>query len=144
MIPISAEKATSFQANMEGTHDSQVYESANQTNESGGFLLPSRPSPPHESQSTSWSRGHGLIRNARPLPTPRPSPLRPGSKHETALIRFLDQGLLDVSRKYTKKYTPGGYNDIYSIIKDLEKLIDLIWISATRKFAPLLSIATQC
>ena len=69
----------------------------------------------------------------RPLPTPRSSPLKPGSRHETALIRFLDGGLLNVSRKYAKKYTSDGYYHIQSVVSDLQKLVDLIWISASRK-----------
>lgn len=97
---------------------------------SGGFLLSSLPSPPVSSLNL------GIIGKQRPLPTPRPTPLKPGSKHETALVRFLDDGLLDISRKYTKKYTPGGYYDIQPMIQDLERLVDLIWISATREFIP--------
>lgn len=93
---------------------------------SGGFLLPSLPSPP-SSKPTSPS----IISSQRRLPAPRPSPLKAGSKHETALVRFLDDKLLDISRKYTKKYTPGGYYHIQAIVEDLEKLVDLIWISAT-------------
>ncbi|KAF8457304.1 hypothetical protein BGX38DRAFT_1266052 [Terfezia claveryi] len=93
---------------------------------SGGFLLPSIPSPP-----VSIGSSLRIIGKQRPLPAPRPTPLKPGSKHETALVRFLDDGLLDISRKYTKKYTPGGYYDIQHIVQDLEKLVDLIWISAT-------------
>jgi len=93
---------------------------------SGGSLIPSLP--------VSMGSCRGIIGKQRPLPAPRPTPLKPGSKHETALVRFLDDGLLDISRKYTKKYTPGGYYDIQPMIQDLEKLVDLIWISATREF----------
>ncbi|KAF8427539.1 hypothetical protein EV426DRAFT_590529 [Tirmania nivea] len=93
---------------------------------SGGFLFPSIPSPP-----VSMKLSLSIIGKQRPLPAPRPTPLKPGSKHETALVRFLDEGLLDISRKYTKKYTPGGYYDIQPMVQDLERLVDLIWISAT-------------
>jgi len=95
----------------------------------GGFLPPSIPSPPVSIVSSLH-----IIGKQRPLPVPRPTPLKPGSKHETALVRFLDDGLLDISRKYTKKYTPGGYYDIQPMVQDLERLVDLIWISATREF----------
>lgn len=107
-----------------------------QVQEVGGFFLPSLPSPPNGQSALSRKR---VIGNPRPLPMPRTSPLRPGSKHETALIRFLDEGLLDITRKYTKKYTSGGYYNIGPLVKDLERLVDLIWLSATRPYtiAPL-------
>lgn len=95
-------------------------------NEAGGFLLPSLAAVDEP----------GFVGTHRPLPTPRSSPLRPGSRHETALIRFLDGELLNVSRKYTKKYTPGGYYDIQSVASDLQNLVDLIWVSATRMSSP--------
>lgn len=89
-------------------------------------------SPDNGAGSSLLATEPDFISTLRPLPTPRSSPLRPGSRHEAALIRFLDGELLNVSRKYTKKYTPGGYYDIRSVISDLQKLVDLIWISATR------------
>lgn len=94
-------------------------------NEAGGFLLPSL---------ITAADGLRFIGTHRPLPTPRSSSLKPGSRPETALISFLDGELLNVSRKYTKKYAPGGYCDIRSVVDDLQKLVDLIWISATRMF----------
>ena len=99
----------------------------------GGYLLPSLPPSEYSTVLSS-----SFLGRPRPLPSPRATPLKPGSKHETSLIRFLDEGLLDVSRKYTKKYTPGGYDDIKTIVKDLQKLVDLIWISSTRWYPSLI------
>ena len=108
---------------------------------SGGFLPQSIPAP-----SVSMGSSLHIIGKQRPLPAPRPTPLKPGSRHETALVRFLDDGLLDISRKYTKKYTPGGYYDIQPVVQDLERLVDLIWISATREFTipQVLRMVHQC
>ncbi|RPA97534.1 hypothetical protein L873DRAFT_1809582 [Choiromyces venosus 120613-1] len=89
----------------------------------GGFLLPSLPSPTPSDASSVFSY--------RPLPHPRPSPLKPGSRPENSLIAFLDQELLQVSRKYAKKFNDGGYTDSAEIADDLEKLVDLLWVSAT-------------
>ncbi|KAG0638571.1 hypothetical protein HOY80DRAFT_1047252 [Tuber brumale] len=93
------------------------------TQASKGFLPPSLPSPAPSDASSVFSY--------RPLPHPRPSPLKPGSRPENSLIAFLDHELLQVSRKYAKKFNDGGYTDAAEIADDLEKLVDLLWVSST-------------
>lgn len=67
------------------------------------------------------------------LPPPRSSgPLKPGSRSESNLITYLDDQILQVSRKYAKKYHEGGYATIEAVVKDLERLVDILWISSTR------------
>ncbi|KAG0138053.1 hypothetical protein HOY82DRAFT_546243 [Tuber indicum] len=89
----------------------------------GAFLSPSLPSPAPSDASSVFSY--------RPLPHPRPSPLKPGSRPENSLIAFLDHELLQVSRKYAKMFNDGGYTDAAEIANDLEKLVDLLWVSST-------------
>ncbi|PUU75555.1 hypothetical protein B9Z19DRAFT_1131100 [Tuber borchii] len=89
----------------------------------GASLPPSLPSPAPSDASSVFSY--------RPLPHPRPSPLKPGSRPENSLIAFLDHELLQVSRKYAKKFNDGGYTDAVEIADDLEKLVDLLWVSST-------------
>ena len=91
----------------------------------GASLPPSLPSPAPSDASSVFSY--------RPLPHPRPSPLKPGSRPENSLIAFLDHKLLQVSRKYAKKFNDGGYTDAVQIADDLEKLVDLLWVSSTRR-----------
>ncbi|PWW75607.1 hypothetical protein C7212DRAFT_297530 [Tuber magnatum] len=86
-------------------------------------LAPSLPSPAPSDASSVFSY--------RPLPHPRPSPLKPGSRPENSLIAFLDHELLQVSRKYAKKFSDGGYTDAAGIADDLENLVDLLWVSST-------------
>lgn len=67
------------------------------------------------------------------LPHPRSSgPLKSGSRSESNLITYLDDQLLQISRKYTKKYNESGYTTINAVVKDLERLVDILWVSSTR------------
>ena len=91
----------------------------------GASLPPSLPSPAPSDASSAFSY--------RPLPHPRPSALKPGSRPENSLIAFLDHELLQVSRKYAKKFNDGGYTNAAEIADDLEKLVDLLWVSSTRR-----------
>ncbi|KAH8144297.1 uncharacterized protein LAJ45_11730 [Morchella importuna] len=75
-------------------------------------MYPSLPSPaPSDVSTTSYHS----------LPHPRSSgPLKAGSRSESNLIAYLDVQLLEVSRKYAKKFHEGGYFDIKTIAEDLE------------------------
>ncbi|KAI5785927.1 hypothetical protein EDC01DRAFT_662109 [Geopyxis carbonaria] len=90
----------------------------------GGFLEPGPLSPPASIASS--------ILSSNRLPQPRTAgPLRSGSRSETALIQYMDEELLQVGRKYVKKFSPGGYSNIKNVANDLEKLVDILWISST-------------
>ncbi|KAH0606713.1 uncharacterized protein H6S33_003547 [Morchella sextelata] len=86
-------------------------------------MYPSLPSPaPSDVSTTSYHT----------LPHPRSSgPLKAGSRPESNLIAYLDVQLLEVSRKYAKKFHEGGYFDIKTIAEDLERLVDVLWVSST-------------
>ena len=107
----------------------------NQSQEPGGFLPPSLPSPAPSSYSSSSTASN--------LPHPRSNPLRSGSAKEDAARRYLEARLLNVSRRYAKKFQPmeegddfKGYVSMSEVAKDLGKIIDVVWLSGTRMFCP--------
>ena len=103
----------------------------------GGFLQPTLPSPP-ASTTTSASTATPV------LPRPRANPLKPGSSKESSFIDYVDNKMLGVSRRYEKRYntdfedeaTSGiegrGYENFGELAKDLEAVIDVVWVSGTR------------
>ncbi|POS88011.1 hypothetical protein EPUL_000383, partial [Erysiphe pulchra] len=86
------------------------------------------------------------------LPQPRSKPLRAGSKKEDALRRYLDERILHISRRFTKKFQPleenrvgdiKGYVNMEEVVIDLDGLANIVWLSATPSLQTqyLLSIA---
>jgi len=98
---------------------------------SGGFLpTPQSPVPSNASTSVSTSSSS--------LPHPRSRPLRAGSNKEEAARRYVDEKLLQISRRYTKRYQPAepgdsvkGYENFREVCKDLNEVVDVIWLSGT-------------
>ena len=103
--------------------------------ESGGFLsltLPSpAPSTPNPSSVTSV------------LPSQRSRPLKVGGTKESALIQYVDSKLLQVSGRYEKRYgrdaegkmplgIEPGYESFGEVARDLESILNVIWVSSTR------------
>jgi hypothetical protein len=76
-----------------------------------------------------------------PLPHPRRHPLKPGSPKESELIRYLDQGINNVQLRVDNRSTNAsrrpigveGYQHFGEVEKDLEALIDVVWVSGSRK-----------
>jgi len=108
---------------------------AESTNEPGGFLPQSLPSPAPSNISHSSTTSN--------LPHPRSNPLRPGSAKEDAARRYIEGRLLHVSRRYAKKHmsheegeTVYGYTSMTEVSKDLGEVVDVLWLSGTRMFAP--------
>nr|POE79429.1 hypothetical protein CFP56_07494 [Quercus suber] len=117
---------------------------ATDTDASGGFLL----SPPPSSVASS------SVATAV-LPQPRHIPLRPGGSKESTLIRYLDQHVLHIQRRFAKRTTPStsgdpeaaialpikadtfsdveGYASMREACKDVSELVDLVWISGTTR-----------
>ena len=103
----------------------------------GGFLEPILPSPPASSINSPQTRNPIL-------PQPRSNPLRPGSAKESNFIAYVDKKLLGISRKYEKRFnarfedeaTSGiegrGYERYGELARDLEGVIDVVWVSGTR------------
>lgn len=107
---------------------------------SGGFLPPSLPSP---SPSTTSSQRNS---STNTLPHPRSHPLVAGSKKEDAARRYVENKLLQISRRFVKKFSvlPGeedaseklevkGYANFAEVAKDLNEIVDVLWLSGTRK-----------
>ncbi len=109
----------------------------------GGFLHSSLLSPP-PSSTTSTCRSI--------LPAPRSHPLRSGSAKESTFINHVDQGIMQVTRKYATKFSgtgsgavdhPGpvsydttqdrGYESFGEVARDIERLLEVVWVSGTRK-----------
>jgi hypothetical protein len=83
------------------------------------------------------------------LPNPRRQPLTPGSKKEEIFRTYVDEHLLDFQRKYAKRFLEPdtvststnvtstqiapGYNSIKQVTTDLTKLIEIVWLSGSRK-----------
>lgn len=118
-----------------------------QSSEPGGFLPPALPSPP-PSAITSPS-----LRQST-LPAPRAHPLKPGSPKESSFIEYVDRKLLDISGRYEKRFSVGataghaepsgfsqtlepsqtrGYESFAELAGDLDGVIDIIWVSGTRR-----------
>jgi hypothetical protein len=78
------------------------------------------------------------------LPHPRDHPLKAGGNKEATLIRVVDQSLLKIQRRYAKREEEVrekeadpdamGYRSFSEAASDIEKLVDLIWVSGTRKY----------
>ena len=112
--------------------------SASQIPGPGGFLQPTLPSPP-SSSINSPPAGNTI------LPQPRSTPLRPGGAKESSFIDYVDRKLLGISRRYEKRFnaefedeaTSGiqgrGYESYGELARDLEGVIDVVWVSGTRK-----------
>ena len=106
--------------------------------EPGGFLHPTWLSPTDPSTNP---------RSADPiLPQPRSTPLQSGSARESTFINYVDQKLLDISRRYQKKFEASyedqtspepegrGYEEFGELARDVQALTDVVWVSGTRWF----------
>lgn len=107
----------------------------------GGFIL-SLPSPAPSTLSTTSAS----TATPSPLPRQRNHPLIAGSMKETGVINHLDRCLLGVNRRHAKKFSrvyegqgggegeeqERGYENFKEIGRDIEGLIDVVWVSGTR------------
>jgi hypothetical protein len=106
----------------------------------GGFLL----SPPASSIASP------LRSDRQTLPLPRDVPLRSGGSKESTFIRFVDQKMLHIQRRFAKRTTPAsallsemdrekadswgdvkGYSSMKEAFTELEDLVNVVWISGT-------------
>src|ERR1700761_7075744 len=99
------------------------------TNE-GGFIRPLLTPPQSIASSTSKVD----------LPHPRTQPLKPGSSKESMFIRFLDENIMRIQRRHAMRTSQqqregndAGFTSFVQIAKELDTLLNLIWISGTRK-----------
>ncbi len=109
----------------------------------GGFLPPhiqSLPSPAPTTASTT-----STVTSIAGLPHPRAHALRPGSAKEDQLRNFVSTRMEHVTRRFLKKSgrasSPGpgddgnlvGYASMTELCKDLDEVINIIWLSGTRR-----------
>jgi hypothetical protein len=105
----------------------------------GGFILSPPPSSISSSQTATSSA----------LPRPRASPLRPGGSKESAFIRYVDDHILQIQRRFAKRTTPAangdeierdaaaiwddirGYKSMREARKDVEDLLSVVWVRGT-------------
>ena len=74
------------------------------------------------------------------LPHPRGHALRPGSAKEDKVRHFVSDRMMHISRRFIKKSgaaPPGseeveGYKSMGELCKDLEGVINIVWLSGTR------------
>lgn len=105
-------------------------------------MHPSLPSPPPSShRSDSIEPSH--------LPQTRVHPLKPGSAKESSVIYYLDDRLLAISRRYEKRIEERalnnepsraedrshGYRTFGQLAQEIEAVIDVVWVTASRKTA---------
>ncbi|OOF91029.1 hypothetical protein ASPCADRAFT_19960, partial [Aspergillus carbonarius ITEM 5010] len=90
------------------------------------------------------------------LPQPRSHPLRPGSAKEATVINYIDTTLLRIARRHAKKFSGAfanpslpeserGYESFQEIARDLEAVVDVLWVSGTPslQIPYLISLAVQ-
>lgn len=80
--------------------------------QAGGFLP---YSPPPSSVASSSAKAV--------LPHPRASPLKPGGSKESSFIRFVDQQLLGIQRKFAKRHAAPGTSAVQN--DELGRMIDV-------------------
>lgn len=64
---------------------------------------------------------------------------------ETTLINHIDKSILKVNRRHAKKFgsrlgtqdqseaeTERGYESFKEVVKDIENIVDVVWVSGTR------------
>ncbi|CAK7207404.1 hypothetical protein SEUCBS139899_010214 [Sporothrix eucalyptigena] len=115
----------------------------------GGFFHASSsvmsPTPSHASSVRSGSSALGL-------PHPRRQPLRPGSQKEDLVRRYVSERILQINRRFVKKYgitAPDdaviGYKSMGELCRDVDALLNNLWKSGTPSLQVqyLLNIASE-
>lgn len=102
--------------------------------------------PPASSATTS--------QHASLLPQPRRHPLKPGGPKESELIRYLDHGVNGIQKRVDNRTTNrkikpvqgegDGYGGFVDVAKDLEALVDVVWVSGSRMPLPAHVCSEQC
>jgi hypothetical protein len=102
--------------------------------QAGGFIPQSLPSPAPSSSSNTSRQGSSL-------PHPRSKSLQPGSNKEDMVRRYVEERLQNTSRRYVKKFgNPEvgddvvGYTSFSEVCKDLDSVVNVLWLSGTRKW----------
>lgn len=96
---------------------------------------PAFPTPPASSATHS--------QHASALPQPRRHPLKPGGHKESELIRYLDHVVNNTQKRVDNRVTnrksepalgeEEGYSAFWEVAKDLDALVDVVWVSGSRR-----------
>ena len=103
------------------------------------------PSPPLSAHSPA----------ASPLPQARSTALRPGSSKESTVRNYVESKLLEISGRFERRFQSdetsapandmqheaAGYSSFAELAKELDGVVDIIWVSGSRKSAGECSIA---
>lgn len=116
----------------------------------GGFIHPSLPSP-----APSSALSASTITSS--LPRQRTHPLVPGSSKENTVVNHVDSQILAINRRHAKKFSGSfvpvdqsenerdgsskGYDSFREVVKDMEGIIDILWVSGTREFGSSFSLS---
>ena len=100
------------------------------TSSTNGMLSPA--------DSATSSTAGGLQRGGS-LPMSRKYPLKPGSQKEIALINYIDDRILRITRRYAKKFSNStsdaddtkGYVTFDEVLRDIDAVFQVVWISGT-------------
>ncbi|CAK7269875.1 hypothetical protein SEPCBS119000_003794 [Sporothrix epigloea] len=116
---------------------------------SGGFFQSSTARTPASPGSASSARSpHSTLG----LPHPRRQPFRPGSAKEELVRRYVSDLLLQISRRFVKRYGTAaqddhssGYRSMGELCRDVDALLSSLWKSGTPNLQVqyLLSIANE-
>ncbi|KAF7586977.1 hypothetical protein BBP40_007892 [Aspergillus hancockii] len=98
----------------------------------GGFLQSSLPTPTPSASTATPSI----------LPRPRSHPLKAGSVKETTVVNHVDKTILTINRRHAKKFSSAfddisqkesekGYESFREVAKDIEGLVDILWVTGT-------------
>lgn len=81
------------------------------------------------------------VQGSSTLPHPREHVLKPGGTKESQLIRYMDDSIYRIQRRYLNRSDcqiggrsdpdAPGYKNFADFKQDIEKLIDLVWVSGT-------------
>lgn len=121
-----------------------------QPGEGGGFLNPTLSSPAPSTATNAIS--HSTTTPSH-LPRQRMHPLKSGGVKESSLINYVDGKILRINRRHAKKFSSviedqkdadggdedkdeeetKGYESFKEVAKDIEEVIDVVWVSGTRE-----------
>jgi hypothetical protein len=97
--------------------------------EEGGFV--------QDASATSILSPPASVTNTPILPPTRKTPLKASSAKETEFILYVDHSLMEISRRHALRLDDcgpdAGYTTFTQAANDLDRLIDIIWTSGTRK-----------
>ena len=109
------------------------------TDGEGGFLPPTLPSP----TLTNTTAASASARSIFGLPHPRVHSLRPGCAKEETVRRYVEDRMLHINRRFVMKYRSQepddeieGYKSMGELCKDVDVLINILWLSGTRECYP--------